>query len=837
MGSYDSIIITLYKGRYEKKDERGIQYRTFGEFDYIRVLDAPISQENGSVDYFKLWERTEETAQNLNVGESCHNLYAIGVHTDDKDSFWEDKQPYFFMSLLQFKTRETNQIKERAEKLDEYLKQRSEDCKKFNYVLYYSLDSCDFVLFIKSKKYETGAKQIQELPLFPDNKKQCNSYCYSICGIDFDELLEHGQNEIFEKIMICFVVKDVVSYQNWYQTFLEVFPPIEKGEIKEQRHINYNRLGNEDVCINILKCNIKAFIEQMRAGGCMCMQNSDFQKGTMKLRIHFDTQAYIDGLPLSETKDNGTQKMGENECFYMTEYQEKVNGEAKRQLYPFVSKALEEVLRACSYLKKENFAEDVQTCIRDAINMLFIKMNEFWEQDWTKGLHDNQIVYNDSVVKVVQGIMSIVNGSLHTDRMFFQSPGFNAVLYDIPVKMLVFYNSFVGQLVDKLNDNKSNKQFCYLLCPDLYLSITIQKLFDNKNEYPRRRFLLGKIPVKVIFEPKRLMQELAHEVAHCVGDDIRLRDRRWLYTVAMFAEVIATSILSPSDDHNESEQILRNIYDKIGDERKQKMHEELTLCIKKYFQKEFKTKAQKDEFDYYQVKTVRFFEMYMKKLLIEDKQILLQTIENNLKQYYKSASRNIHEYIGDVSELVEIFRNNIEIIVANSNSVIRAIHTLTNESFADLIMCEVLGIDMDEYVDLFFNMHKEEINDPTAYFLNYSPHATAERIVSVVRCYDKKIGELQSDIDDEDYREYKRKLMVYSGECEDYGCEKLQKILPPAVIRNNMKYLRECRDKVKNECNGLGVLQQKYKTIVNENIQESVKILLNIENTERSSKM
>lgn len=837
MGSYDSIFITLYKGRYEKSDESEIQYRTFGEFDYIKILDAPISQKNAPVDYFKLWEGTEEIAKNLKVGESCHNLYAIGVHTNYKEKFWNDKQPYLFMSLLQFKTSVTNQIKASAESLDSYLSTRSENHKKFNYALYYSLDSCDFVLFIKSNKYETGTRQIQELPLFLDRKKSYNSYCYSICGIDFEELVAHGHDEIFKKIMICFVVKDVVSYQNWYQTFLKVFPEIEKEEIKEQCHINYNRLGNENVCINIFNCNIKTFIEQLRADGCMYMQNPDFQMGTMKLRIHFDTQAYIDGLNLPEPEDDGYQETEENECLYMTQYQNHVNEEAKQQLYPFVSKALEEVLRACSYLKKENFAGDVQNCIQDAINMLFVKMNEFWEQGREKGLYDNQIVYNDSVVKVVQGIMSIVNGSLHTDRMFFQSPGFNAVLYDIPVKLLAFYNSFVRQLVNQLNDNKANKQFCYLLCPDLYLSITIQKLFDNKNEYPKRRFLIGKIPVKAIFEPKRLMQELAHEVAHCVGDGIRLRDRRWLYTVAMVAETIAMSMLSPSDDNNGSEEILRYTYDKIGNENKEEMHKNLTLCIEKYFQKEFKTNLQKDEFDYYQVKTVRFFEMYMKKLLIEDKEILLESVDESLKQFYKNTSRSINEYIRDTSYMMKVLRNNIDIVTANSNSVIQAIHTLTNESFADLIMCEVLGIDMDEYVDLFYNMHKEEIDDPTAYFLNYSTHATAERIVSVVRCYDKKIGELNSDISDQNYYEYKRKLMVYSEECEENGCKKMQKILPPAVIRNNIKYLKECRSKIKEQCKELRVLQNKYKAIVGENIFESVGILLNIENTKTSSKV
>ena len=162
----------------------------------------------------------------------------------------------------------------------------------------------------------------------------------------------------------------------------------------------------------------------------------------MKLRIHFDNKPYIHEFPVMEERPECNQKDTNS---YIDMYQNDVVEEAKTQLYPFVKKALEEVLKACSYLEEENFARDLWKCIKNAIKMLFTKMNEFWIDNGEKEVDRNQIVYNESVVKVVQGIMSIVNGSLHTDKMFLQSPGFNAVLYDIPVKILAFYNHFVEQ--------------------------------------------------------------------------------------------------------------------------------------------------------------------------------------------------------------------------------------------------------------------------------------------------------------------------------------------------------------------------------------------------------
>lgn len=411
MNKYNSIVITLYKGRYKKSNEEGIQYRTFGEFDYIKISDAPISKDVNKIDYFKLWERTEEASKSLNVGESCHNLYAYSLRENYNEEFWNDRKPYFFASLLQ-----GIQIKEKIEELEEFLHNMSFEYKNFNFAIYYSLDSCDFIVFIKSMKYEIGAEQIHKFPMFCHNKQIHNNYCYSICGIDFDELLASNENEVFEKVMVCFVVKKLFYYQNWYRSFSDVFPEMNFEDIKRQSHFNYNRLGNEDVCINILKCNIKKLISEMKEGGCLCPENEDFRNGIMKLRIHFDNKPYIHEFPVMEERPECNQKDTNS---YIDMYQNDVVEEAKTQLYPFVKKALEEVLKACSYLEEENFARDLWKCIKNAIKMLFTKMNEFWIDNGEKEVDRNQIVYNESVVKVVQGIMSIVNGSLHTDKMFF----------------------------------------------------------------------------------------------------------------------------------------------------------------------------------------------------------------------------------------------------------------------------------------------------------------------------------------------------------------------------------------------------------------------------------
>ncbi len=827
MGNFESIIITLYKGHYEKDDDGSIQYRTFGEFDYIKITDVLIEQNGKSLDYSAMWIETEKVSEKLKVGESCHNLYAIAVNVTNSENFWKDQEPYLFVSLLQFKCKIDGKIENAAEKIIDFLEENSFKGQEFRYMVYYSLDSCDFVIFIKSNKYEIGAKQIQSFSIFSISEKQSNNYCYSLCGIDFAKLKEQNENEIIKKVMICFVVKKVVDYQKWYKEFSYKFPQIEQKEIYPQGHFNYNRLGNEDVCINIMECDMLSLINEMCEGGCLHMKHPEFQRGTMKLRIHFDTQPYIDIL---EPKIEG--ELRETlQIFYIEEYETLVKEEAKEQLYPFVRKALVEVLKACSYFEKENFARHVQKCIGHAWKMLFKKMNDFCDRFEKETVYENRITYNESVVLVLQGIMSIVNGSLHTDRMFFQAPGFNAVLYDIPVKVLTFYNNYVELLVETLNEN-SEKEFCYLLCPDLYLSITIKKLFDNEKEYPRRRLLLGKVPVKTIFEPQKLMQELAHEVAHCVGDKIRKRSKRLAYTIAMVSETIATILLSVTDDEPKSEYILSEVYRKIGEEKIDKLFETLRQEIAKYFignfndQQEEVNDENEEEFKYYQVKTLNFFQVTMKQLLVEDMDRLLIIIDKDIKKAYKSLNIDIPEYVKDLSTVLEILKKNLQFLSLQVNFIISSIHMLTTESFADLVMCEVLGIDMKEYIEIFYQKHKEDIDDSDAGFLNANTNATAERIVSVVRTYDRKIEEVRINSEEKNYKMYINKLMYYSEESTMYE-GKMRRVLPPAVIRNNIKYLKECLVEIRKKSKEFESIRDIYEAVISGRTHDSVLSILN----------
>lgn len=214
---YSALLLTLYKGKYEigKHEDQAWGYRAIGEFDYLRI--QRIKSDTKTL-YQEMWEKTDQISQSLNIGESCHNLYAIG---EDNSIFWNaEGYPFLFVSMIQLRIENEIKHDDVSDKFKDFLTNKIAD-KQYDvrFSIYYSLDSCDLLLFLKTKEYDLGSKIIQEMPAIPYEKNQAgedqtekrqtlNYYCYSLCGIDVKGYQKANVPQLINKIMICFVIRD-----------------------------------------------------------------------------------------------------------------------------------------------------------------------------------------------------------------------------------------------------------------------------------------------------------------------------------------------------------------------------------------------------------------------------------------------------------------------------------------------------------------------------------------------------------------------------------------------------------------------------------------------------
>lgn len=824
--NYSAILLTLYKGKYNLSEDMGgiIGYRVIGEFDYLRVqsLDADLATEE---QFREMWLKTEEISGNLQIGESCHNLYAIGKKDREyAKGFWLNRgYPFLFMSMLQLRMEGEIDFNLALERIEEFLNILVNRWRyDIKVSVYYSLDSCDYILFLKSKSYDEGSKIIQGMPSISYNDKNTlNYYSYSLCGIDIQKYLSFGEPQVINKIMICFVIKNFAVFNEWLKVLKDKFSDFDieiSFKDNKNRQFSYSRLGNEDVCINIMNCDLALFLKELSSKeGLLNDSNDLFLKGLMKLRLHFDSTQYYDGVETNIIEISGFKTLIER-------FSECIKGELQDILYPTTKKALIEVLNSCSYFEREYFVKDIQICVQNSFDIFLSKFNEFlqWRKNSDSILESNynQIDFNYSVIEYINGIMSVVNGALHTDRMFFQAPGFNAVLYDIPAKLLAFYTAFVKKMSDILNDNEK-KEFAYLLCPDLYLKIVLIKLFDNVNAYPTKRLLKGSIPVKSIFEPKKLMVELAHEVAHCVGDETRMRETRFYYSIVMFSDTLVyylfsveelderramLALFSGTEKEMKIERFKKNVSEHIGE-----------MLYKKFCN----NKTEKDEFEYYQVKTKSFFEGAIKEI-IDSPDNLLGYIEEEYLKIFRDGRQNLIEEVQNIYTLTRIMRRNLSVFLLDRHltNMIEGIHSLTNESYADLIMYKILGLSGKEYIHLFYDANRELLQENNIAFL-YA-NATGERILSVLEALGENIKEMRVNDDDLLYMDYLEKLKGFKARENELRNKNI--FFPKSVILDNKCYLISCLKKIqeRNLDKKFEPIRLLYKKVTDQDIYSSV---------------
>lgn len=111
----------------------------------------------------------------------------------------------------------------------------------------------------------------------------------------------------------------------------------------------------------------------------------------------------------------------------------------------------------------------------------------------------------------------------HSCPNILNAEGRNGLPYDIPIRFCLLYIAYLGTVTEILNDNDAyNYEYC--LSPITY-SRPMTTYFDFNLE-PTNRLINVQISRHAMFMPRALLEILAHEVCHYVGEQTRLRIMR-----------------------------------------------------------------------------------------------------------------------------------------------------------------------------------------------------------------------------------------------------------------------------------------------------------------------
>jgi hypothetical protein len=408
--------------------------------------------------------------------------------------------------------------------------------------------------------------------------------------------------------------------------------------------------------------------------------------------------------------------------------------------------AMREVFAAVSLLEKKRYARDVVCCVRYSFGQLVQKIKEANELLDNKEpnqlnskaqLHDNLQVY-------VNGTLSIMQGILHADKFFFQIPGapatFNTSFYNVPSKLLVFCLAFVDLVVKAFNDCDRNR-YTFILNTGLHSSIIVENMFENlpvDPNKPENRFFEIKIPVSSLFWPKNLLRELIHEVAHCVGMNPRCRTDRRRILLEMIAERmlddIETALMTHETNEDSGEEVRTRLLPK---EKYNSFRIETYKYIYQYLSKNTAGVAADDTRSQMEIHVANAVAGFLGPF---EKEAFINHLIKILHQGFpreKSTVTKIDQRMADYNTLAcavngspkNVSKGTVPRRTENDwRKIISSLSSMLGESFADLTMLMLSGIEKRDYLKGFYNMVVRAYGKDTSYYGYLVGDYTLERI-------------------------------------------------------------------------------------------------------------
>lgn len=897
-----------YTLRYLTIDKKFIQshifnnekkYFSYGYFDWIDIKQVEVSDYN----LLQMWRKVSKDSRNLKGNHSLQKIYLIAPYcykrklSDDiKDSYINEKYEILKLYIKeedqQIISSVLNKLKEdKPTKLQDiqhiidinilnnffdyenkvwesvnddqllfttllHFNDRNFNFEEFmidlelddvKYIYYYTYDVADIILFFWCDDFVTGMNIISKINLTHQNYGQnivTTNYSYSICS----------SHELKKDINIPFVeLRLVIRDVTFYTDFLKELKKILK---KNSRIQNYNVLGSNDVYILMKDVNLKELNSLFKEGKILDYNGEFYNKFLFSSEIKL-----LSKFIKRDIQKNKSLEYAYNQNFLFNEKINKLNSlEIKNDSELNVRRVFVELLNGLnSFYNSE---------IDDYIFLMLHKSIEFM---YERILEDDEENY-ESLFQFLEAVNSIIHGTFHTDRQFIQTPSLNATMYDIPLKLGVFYTSLCNIIINLLKGN-DNKNYIFLICPKLICSTEVYMCF--KKELIGNRLLIAQIPEYQLFDIPFLMTLLGHEVGHFVGSNSRLRDRRLeymynsyvcVYRATIFKYIFTNEYPMMLLEDSKTDECSKNIYEKIEDSIDYALKENVFAPVEKEIDRYLKEK--KDSNKLVLRKMVELLSISFKSKLINDIEEIINCfkarlfndlLRSNLKNKWTTAR---------LIDQIQFAKNQIEPLLIksvlygmadyypddstddDSNGELWSFKTFTDqltdlykESYADLIAYTIFQIDWKDYAK--FIIFSEDISDNEEVLSNYS------YVVRVYVIYDltSKNEKLDSIYDE---NELFMKLIEQMIKFQDYLSERggssynrEEKNISAFHLGKNYEYLRdylsECKEQFNNRWEtihkaDLDKLRSLYNTMNNEcNIYVGYEKLMEFINDYRES--
>ncbi len=466
-------------------------------------------------------------ARQKNEGDKNKDIYIQQsmVVYGEANGFWADKPEVLYITMIQLVNTLTLNMSELKEDIRAHFQNRgvSED----QWTLYYSLDFCDLILFIKDLSLSVTQDILWELsPVRNGALKQIRD-TITIYGLDFNKLMESfdcyaGQRTLrwshVEEEMALSVSLGVRTLDACEELMQKV------NQLPNVQHTCSRILGRYDIHIMLDNVSFSQMLQVLWWIDCACEAEND------------DVFRCYEVVPLVPWKDfdRGQPDMMDHSLY-------KAAVLALDQLFNTYVEVLKqagepvrgyaaEIRRALISLLYNGFSEEFVLSVfhsfAEYLRLVAEMMHgEKSEQNIESSGKKREMLYTFQK-NYLQAVNMLAHSTMHSERQFIQAPAFNVTIFDVPPKLLAFYAGVAYKVTELLNDeiqDEEKRTYSFLFSPDFRSDIYVQPISE---EGYGSKLLIIYINEQMFYNPPVVIQTMCHEIAHHVGNKARHRKER-----------------------------------------------------------------------------------------------------------------------------------------------------------------------------------------------------------------------------------------------------------------------------------------------------------------------
>ncbi len=668
-------------------------YIAIGTIDGIKVSDNIIEKMDKSVTN-SIWREQKKFQSSLEGRYTAQQIFVVRYGDIEEDqAFWRfnEKYPFYFFCFCQLMG-DKNELWDKKAVFEKYI-DGVEGAEVLSYLTY---DNTDLFIVIKAEEYSIGTKIInrfhEKVKLLPDSPKAV--YCknsYTVFAVNYNWLnyLDLQKIEQLNAKKIDDLRISIMERKGNAEQLKNYFAKKVRREV-----FAHPILGENDVAIFIKDLGWGDFLKLYR----------DVTSGEGELN---DLAASISTLIVSHTEEcdslfteKGSEESGkilEAEAAKKKKYISKIcelQNKCQENI-PIESSndygELRIILNALPKFTGEIFNDYIFYSLLKPIEVIL----EFTREG---GNYNKEFYY-----EFISYLYTYIQTSSLSDKHTVQGLGFNSKIYDVPIKLSAFYNAFLYRMAEILK-GKSDCEYVFLTVPGMQFNVNVRELYPNR--LAGKRLILIKIPEASFYGMRDMMNILSHETAHYAGRDFRNRRERLFEFTESYVHIFVNYLYNMYKVHFKEECLTKEIVPVV----EKRVYDLILLELEKrriYIRNRIDTKEKKKtnvSIDYFAV-LMPNITYAMERLAESDFELALAPIASSITD--EAQAVQIVDHFKEIFERF-MYRESDHSELVSSQSVLRILHSLYEECFADIMSILILGTSLEEYINCLLDEAKEQ---------------------------------------------------------------------------------------------------------------------------------